>query len=130
MTVAPVARATGIASPMWSSWACLPRIRSRSEKLSLNASGHDGIRDVTESTLPTRPTRPTQHNRPIQPTRPIHPTYAPDLLFCPHVLERDRLLIDPPARRGDVVRERARLVDGFGHDAEQVLAVGLRRQPV
>src|SRR5947208_12256847 len=50
MTVAPVARATGIASPMWSSWACVTRIRSSSPMLLLSASGHDGFASRNGST--------------------------------------------------------------------------------
>src|SRR5689334_3548743 len=50
--------------------------------------------------------------------------------FRPHVLEMDRCALDAPLRRRDVIGERAGLVHGLRHDAEQVLAIERGRQPL
>src|SRR6476646_6806410 len=64
------------------------------------------------------------------PTRPTCLTWLTRLLFSPHVLEIHRLLVDAAARRRDVVGEPTGLVHGRRHDAEEIFAVGGRRQPI
>src|SRR5581483_10198976 len=82
----------------------------------------------TQKTRRTFPIKSPIHQLTNSPTHQI-PT--PKLSgFSPDVLEINRQLIDPAARRRDVVRELPRLVHRLGHDAEQVFAVGRRGQPL
>src|ERR1051325_1572665 len=99
------------ASPAWSLWPCVIRMRS-SSGIFFAESGHDGF-DATHGSARIR-LPPGDWNRNVECPSQVNDKgisrAGGTLCLRPHILEIDRQLVDAAPRRRHVVRELARLV--------------------